>query len=61
MLNGSGACSRAAELRRKGRRLNARNHLRTAHQILMSAGAEAFAERARRELMATGETVRVAV
>ena len=45
-------------LRRKGRRVDARDQLRTAHQILISAGAEAFAERARRELIATGETVR---
>ena len=45
-------------LRRKGRRVDARDQLRTAHQILVSAGAEAFAERARRELIATGETVR---
>ena len=45
-------------LRRKGRRVDARDQLRKAHQILESAGAEAFAERARRELVATGETVR---
>ena len=45
-------------LRRKGRRVDARDQLRTAHQVLVSAGAEAFAERARRELIATGETVR---
>jgi len=45
-------------LRRQDRREDARDQLRTAHQILLSAGAEAFAERARRELAATGETVR---
>ncbi len=35
-----------------------RHHLRTAYDIFTAAGAEAFAERARRELQATGETVR---
>ncbi|RSM53355.1 LuxR family transcriptional regulator, partial [Actinoplanes sp. ATCC 53533] len=33
-------------------------HLRTAHEMLRGFGATAFAERARRELLATGETVR---
>jgi DNA-binding CsgD family transcriptional regulator len=45
-------------LRRAGRRRDARAHLRTAHEMLTAMGAEAFAERARRELLATGETVR---
>jgi DNA-binding CsgD family transcriptional regulator len=45
-------------LRREGRRVDARQHLRTAHEMFGLAGAEAFAERARRELTATGETVR---
>ena len=45
-------------LRRTGRRVDAREHLRTAHSLLARMGAEAFAERARRELVATGETVR---
>jgi DNA-binding CsgD family transcriptional regulator len=45
-------------LRGAGRRADAREQLRTAHDLLASAGAEAFAERARRELAATGETVR---
>ncbi|WP_202868381.1 ATP-binding protein [Kribbella sindirgiensis] len=45
-------------LRREGRRQDARAHLRTAHEQLAAMGAEAFAERARRELLATGETVR---
>ena len=45
-------------LRRAGRRRDARAHLRTAHEMLAAMGAEAFAERARRELLATGETVR---
>jgi DNA-binding CsgD family transcriptional regulator len=45
-------------LRREGRRADARAQLRTAHDLLAAMGAEAFAERARRELLATGETVR---
>ena len=45
-------------LRRQGRRLDAREQLRTAHDTLTAIGMEAFAERARRELAATGETVR---
>jgi DNA-binding CsgD family transcriptional regulator len=45
-------------LRRENRRVNAREHLRLAHEMLSRIGAEAFAERARGELMATGETVR---
>ena len=42
-------------LRRHGRRQDAREQLRTAHQLLSDMGAEAFAERAARELLATGE------
>jgi DNA-binding CsgD family transcriptional regulator len=45
-------------LRRAGRRRDARAPLRTAHEMLAAMGAEAFAERARRELLVTGETVR---
>jgi DNA-binding CsgD family transcriptional regulator len=45
-------------LRREGRRLDAREQLREAHDLLSHVGADAFAERARRELAATGETVR---
>ena len=45
-------------LRRENRRVDARQQLRTAHDMLGHFGAEAFAERARRELLATGETVR---
>ena len=45
-------------LRRERRRVDARDQLRTAHGMFTSMGAEAFAERARRELLATGETVR---
>ena len=44
-------------LRRENRRLDAREQLRVAHEMLSRIGAEAFAERARRELKATGETV----
>jgi DNA-binding CsgD family transcriptional regulator len=45
-------------LRRERRRIDAREQLRTAHDLLESTGMEAFAERARRELLATGEKVR---
>jgi ATP/maltotriose-dependent transcriptional regulator MalT len=45
-------------LRREGRRADARAQLRTAHETLTAMGVDAFADRARRELLATGETVR---
>ncbi|MFI8438122.1 AAA family ATPase [Streptomyces sp. NPDC079020] len=45
-------------LRRENRRVDARGQLRTAHDMLRGFGARAFAERARRELLATGESVR---
>jgi len=45
-------------LRREGRRIDARHQLRAAHELFGTMGAEAFAERARRELLATGEKVR---
>jgi DNA-binding CsgD family transcriptional regulator/tetratricopeptide (TPR) repeat protein len=45
-------------LRRQSRRVDARAQLRLAHESFGSIGMEAFAERARRELLATGETVR---
>jgi DNA-binding CsgD family transcriptional regulator len=45
-------------LRRANRRMNAREQLRTAHDAFSRMGADGFAERARRELLATGETVR---
>jgi len=45
-------------LRRESRRADARGQLRTAHGMFAAIGMEAFAERARRELAATGETAR---
>ena len=45
-------------LRRERRQIAAREQLRCAHDMLNDMGIEAFAERARRELLATGETVR---
>jgi DNA-binding CsgD family transcriptional regulator len=45
-------------LRRDGRRADAREQLRIAHDMLLAIGMDAFASRARRELLATGERVR---
>ena len=45
-------------LRREHRRTDAREQLRSAHDMLDTMGIEAFADRARRELLATGETAR---
>jgi DNA-binding CsgD family transcriptional regulator len=45
-------------LRREGRRVDAREQLRTAYDLFTAIGMEAFAERAGRELLATGEKVR---
>ena len=44
-------------LRRENRRVDARDQLRAAYDTFSRAGAQAFAERARRELSATGENV----
>jgi DNA-binding CsgD family transcriptional regulator len=48
----------AGWLRREQRRVDAREQLRTADDMLSMMGVGAFADRARRELLATGETVR---
>ena len=45
-------------LRRRGRRVDAREQLRSARTSFAEMGAEAFAQRAGRELLATGETAR---
>jgi DNA-binding CsgD family transcriptional regulator/tetratricopeptide (TPR) repeat protein len=45
-------------LRREHRRVDAREELRKAHAMLTAIGMDAFAERARQELLATGEHVR---
>jgi DNA-binding CsgD family transcriptional regulator len=45
-------------LRRQGRRADARQRLHAAHDLFVEIGMEAFAQRAQRELVATGETVR---
>ena len=45
-------------LRRRGRRVDAREQLRAAHEQLTALGMESFAERARRELVATGGKAR---
>jgi DNA-binding NarL/FixJ family response regulator len=45
-------------LRRNRRRIHARDQLRLARESFTSMGAEAFAARAGRELLATGETPR---
>jgi DNA-binding CsgD family transcriptional regulator len=45
-------------LRREGRRVDAGPHLRNAHDAFRAMGTEAFAERARREIVANGGRVR---
>ncbi|MFC6157228.1 ATP-binding protein [Kribbella jiaozuonensis] len=47
-------------LRRQGRRGDARDQLRTAHELFVAMGMRAFASRASAELRATGELVRTA-
>ncbi len=44
-------------LRREGRRSDARGQLRSAFDMLAAVGADAFADRARHELAATGESI----
>jgi ATP/maltotriose-dependent transcriptional regulator MalT len=45
-------------LRRVNRRIDARLHLTEAHEMFTRMGVQAFAERTRRELVATGKKVR---
>src|SRR5262249_45678218 len=45
-------------LRRENRRTQAREQLRSAHEMLTEMAMDGFADRARHELLATGETVR---
>jgi hypothetical protein len=52
------SCRGAGPLRRENHRSEAREQLRLAFDALTEMGVHAFAERARRELLATGENVR---
>jgi DNA-binding CsgD family transcriptional regulator len=45
-------------LRQENRRIDARAQLQTAHEMLETIGMAAFTDRARRELLATGVTIR---
>ena len=58
MLRGRSQLLYGEMLRREGRRLDAREQLRAAYEVLSACGMAGFAERAHRELLATGETVR---
>lgn len=58
LLEGRARLLHGEALRRAGRRVDAREQLRAAHRLLSACGASAFADRAARELGATGETVR---
>ena len=51
-------CCTGEWLRREGRRVDAREQLRAAQDASLAIGMEAFAERARKELLATGEKAR---
>lgn len=58
MLKGRSHLVFGEHLRRHGRRVEARAQLRVAHELLTAHGMEGFAERAERELRATGEVIR---
>jgi DNA-binding CsgD family transcriptional regulator len=58
MLRGRAQLLYGEMLRRQGRRVDARGQLRDAHDVLTACGMDGFAERALRELRATGERVR---
>ncbi len=58
MLMGRAQLLYGEMLRRESRRVDARGQLRAAHEVLTRCGMTGFAERAARELAATGETVR---
>jgi len=58
MLKGRSHLLYGEMLRRQGRRVDARTHLRAAYELLTECGMTGFAERAHRELKATGEKVR---
>jgi DNA-binding CsgD family transcriptional regulator len=59
MLAGRGRLLYGEMLRRLNRRVDAREQLRAAYEGLSGCGMTAFAERAARELAATGESVRM--